>query len=879
MRNYWTVLANMFFLLIFAANISYAQNQTSVLLSQDNHFSHAGYFSVEGSPRKTMNFNIGWRFFKGSIVGAEREDFDDSSWQGVNLPHGLEILKENASGCRNYQGEAWYRKKFKISNIEKRGRIFVYFEGVMGKSRVWINGKEILNHYGGYLPFAADITDYVKSGEEDNVIAVLADNSDDNSYLPGKQQAGLDFSYFGGIYRDVYLISTSPVYITLPQISKTIAGGGVFAATLSAKDNSATIEVKTEVHNSEDVAKKTRIVTIIEDPKGTVIKKISDTKTFKNNETYSFVQRINVSGIKLWHPNNPNLNFIKTEIWVDGVKVDAVKTRLGVRSIKMNGPKGLYINGEPFDEKLIGANRHQDYVFVGNALPNSGQWRDVKKLREAGCNIIRVAHYPMDDAFYDACDELGMFTTSANPGWHFFNFKNPVFEKRLYEDTRNLVRKDRNHCSIIMWETALNETPQQPGYVMHNMHLAAHDEYPYPGFYTVTDIQEAKEGGFDIFYHGDDKNVNSFIRECGDGGEVDNWYSQNAVTRVRREWGEKALLKQAENISKTFSHLYTLPTVKLGGALWAGIEHQRGYHPDPFLGGLLDMYRIPKYSYYLLKSQVSSDLNIKNVNAGPMVKIMNELTQLSPDDIYVYSNCEEIRLSINGAVVGTQKPEKSYGGLPHPPFIFKHMFNFSSLKNMGRNKAFKYEVKAEGLIDGKVVVNDTRLYPLRSSSLKLVVDDDNMELLADGADFVPVRAFVVDVNGTVKVLSSEDIYFEIEGPGDVINSMPVKSEFGIATALVRSGITPGEIKVKAYSDGLESDEIIIHSKPMKAAANYNGDYVNSSKKKVETNTVKSVSTDSSRDSDTSKYKDEIKRLTQQLVGYEQEIMELRSKIK
>lgn len=261
---------------------------------------------------------------------------------------------------------------------------------------------------------------------------------------------------------------------------------------MSAKGNKADIAVKTEICNSEAEPKRTKLVTTIEDTDGNTLEQVSQSKVIKPAETYSFNQRINVSGIKLWHPNNPNLNFIKTEVWVDGIMVDAIKTRFGVRSVKMNGPKGLYINGEPFNEKLIGANRHQDYVYVGNALPNSGQWRDVKKLREAGCNIIRVAHYPMDDAFYDACDEFGVLTTSANPGWHFFNFKNELFEKRLYEDTRNLVRKNRNHCSIIMWETALNETPQQPGNVMHNMHLAAHEEYPYPGFYTVTDIQEAK---------------------------------------------------------------------------------------------------------------------------------------------------------------------------------------------------------------------------------------------------------------------------------------------------------------------------------------------------------------------------------------------------
>ena len=146
---------------------SYSQNTKDTLLKQNEHFSNAGYFSVENSPRKTLNFNIGWRFFKGSVEGAYKEDFDDNSWEGVNLPHGLEILGDNASGGRNYQGEAWYRKKFKISESERNARLFIYFEGIMGKSKVWINGKEIVSHYGGYLPFAADITDVVRHGNND----------------------------------------------------------------------------------------------------------------------------------------------------------------------------------------------------------------------------------------------------------------------------------------------------------------------------------------------------------------------------------------------------------------------------------------------------------------------------------------------------------------------------------------------------------------------------------------------------------------------------------------------------------------------------------------------------------------------------------------
>lgn len=267
---------------------SYSQNTKDTLLKQNEHFSNAGYFSVENSPRKTLNFNIGWRFFKGSVEGAYKEDFDDNSWEGVNLPHGLEILGDNASGGRNYQGEAWYRKKFKISESERNARLFIYFEGIMGKSKVWINGKEIVSHYGGYLPFAADITDVVRHGNNDNTIAVLADNSDDTSYPPGKQQSGLDFSYFGGIYRDVYLISTQSVYITLPQLSKTVAGGGVFAATLSAKVNKADIAVKTEICNSEAEPKRTKLVTTIEDTDGYTLEQVSESKVIKPAETYSF---------------------------------------------------------------------------------------------------------------------------------------------------------------------------------------------------------------------------------------------------------------------------------------------------------------------------------------------------------------------------------------------------------------------------------------------------------------------------------------------------------------------------------------------------------------------------------------------------------------
>lgn len=849
----------------------------TTLLSNNPQFSTAGFFAVEDSQRSILNFNPGWRFYKGAVSGAQDIDFDDSEWESANLPHGLEIVGENASGCRNYQGEAWYRKLFKVDESQRDEKCVVYFEGAMGKSKVWVNGTLVVEQYGGYLPFAADITEFLHYGDTPNVIAVMVDNSDDTTYLPGTKQERLDFTYLGGIYRDVYMIFTHKVHITLPEISNTVAGGGLFVSTLSAKDNSAELAVRTQVVNETSKGKKITIRTILEDSAYREINRTMSSKTVAAGASCEINQHLKSNEIELWHPEHPNLNYIRSEVVVDGQVVDCMRTRIGIRYVEMLGEKGMYINGELFDKKLIGANRHQDYPYVGNALPNSGQWRDVKLLKDGGCNVIRAAHYPMDDAFYDACDELGVVVTSATPGWHFFNTKEPIFEERLYEDTRRLVRKDRNRPSIFMWETALNETPSQPEIVLKNMHNIAHEEYPFYGMFTVTDMPEALKGGMDLHYHGTDPAINSFTRECGDGYEVDNWYSHNAVTRVKMEWGERALVGQAERLAVTLGELNTTEKSRLGGALWAGIEHQRGYHPDPFWGGLLDQFRLPKYSYYLFKSQTCEQ---------PMVHIIHELTQVSYSDVIVYSNCDEVRLTYNGELLGVERPSsrENYQGLPHAPFVFEDAFELLAVKAPGVNKSFEAEMIAEGIIDGEVVVKQIKLYPLRSEALQLQVSDEGLDLVADGSDFVPVRAIVVDANGSKKVLASEYIYFQVEGEGSLIggtanNANPMKSQMGIATALVRSSMQAGKIKITAYSPGLAPATIEIESIAPSLDLIYDRDYYSSSVKSSDDNVSINVVESQQLPANIEALQKRVKDLELQLVVKEQEVMEFRSVIK
>lgn len=207
----------------------------------------AGFIQLPGSGRQVYNFNPGWRFFKGDIHGAESVDFDDRSWTIVSTPHTVELMPAEASGCRNYQGPAWYRKHFVLPAETKGKRVLIHFEAAMGKQVLYLNGKRIQEHVGGYLPFTLDLTTNGIQAGDSCLLAIFVDNSNDKSFPPGKPQYTLDFAYHGGIYRDVWMIAKSPVSITDPLDSQTVAGGGVFVHFDKISEKSAQVYVNTEL--------------------------------------------------------------------------------------------------------------------------------------------------------------------------------------------------------------------------------------------------------------------------------------------------------------------------------------------------------------------------------------------------------------------------------------------------------------------------------------------------------------------------------------------------------------------------------------------------------------------------------------------------------
>lgn len=795
--------------------------------NQTVRYSTAGFYPVQSSGRSVWNLDPAWRFATGSHTGAWQEHYPgDSTWQTVNLPHGLELLPTEASGGINYRGEAWYRKYFPTpapaAGSDKRS--ILYFEGVMGRTTVWVNGREVGRHVGGFLPIVLDISEalHPEAGAV-NVVAVQTDNSDDPTYPPGKPQAQLDYCYFGGIYRDVWLVTTHRLYITDPNQANRTADGGLFVATTRLSADRREAELSLRLHLANDTRRRAsgRVEYTLAEQNGRVVAANTQPYSVATGGEQTLNTKLRVKDPALWSPASPTLYRLNVRVTDGrGVAVDGFMQRVGIRTVAFDPARGFVLNGKPYPRKLIGANRHQDYAVVGNALSNNLHGRDAAKLKAAGMEIIRNAHYPQDPAFMDACDRLGLLVIVNTPGWQFWN-DDPVFGERVYDDVRNLVRRDRNRPSVVMWEPILNET-WYPEEFAGRVHDIVHEEYPFPGCYTASDSEAKGHEHFEIqFAHpavGERESAAGridptkvyFTREWGDN--VDDWSSHNSTSRAAIGWGETPQLVQAAHYARTdypstsYDALCRAPVHHVGGTLWHAFDHQRGYHPDPFYGGIMDAFRRPKYAYELFRSQDRS--------AAPTVFIANELTPFSPADVTVFSNCDTVVLhtfvgpdTLRTYVRGR---DSDTTGMPAPAIVFRGAWDFMADKALSRSgRQAEARLRVEGIRNGRVAAVQTKSMARRPTRLQLTADYAGLRPVADGSDLITVVAQITDPAGTIKRLNNQRIRFTIEGEGELLvpasQATGVPLVWGEAPVLVRTSATPGTIRLRAEIAGPAGD--------------------------------------------------------------------------
>lgn len=726
-------------------------------------------------------------------------------WEPVNLPHTPFV--EPLVVLHQWQGICYYRKQLNISRKEIDKQLWLEFEGAMHLADVWVNGQHLTQHSGGYTPFVADVTGMLHA-DRANEILVRLDNRNNLLIPPGKPLETLDFCYYGGLYRDVNLIVKQPVHITHPIMADEVAGGGVFVTYPRVSEQEAEVKVKTQVSNKTGIQKHLTIRHTLYEwskKKGGCGKKVASVESplvLAAGTTLHHTQQFAVNNPKLWYPDSPALYVLRTEV-MDGREVtDCENTRIGIRRIEMTREKGFVINGKPLI--LEGSNRHQEYPYVGNAISDQAQYRDMYQIRNNGFNTVRLGHYPQDPSVLEACDELGLLVIEPIPGWQFFN-KAQGFIDHTYKDIRDLIRRDRNHPSIIMWETTLNES-WPPKNWKDQAVQTAHEEFPGDQCYTSGDTYGYD--GFDVCYNDWEEGYNrpnttrkpGFIREYYDY-EFGGHYS---TTRVTRGDGDHAMTQNAWNAQWSHNRYRAYYPWTIGGAVWSMYDYNRGCCDNICYSGLADVFRLPKFGLLYFRTQVKKG---SFTPAGPMayeVFINSHWLEDSSDTLQVYGNVDEVQLLLNGRVVARQRPDnkpstakyvsRPDGGnavnIDFPPFTF---FNV---------KWEQGELKAIGYKDGKAVAEHVVRTPGAVEAMDITYFESGVP--ASCCDLLIVYVNLKDLHGTDCFgENNREVRLEVLQGGEVRGPATIKAEAGVASFLVATADSQ-TLVLKAVSGNLEA---------------------------------------------------------------------------
>lgn len=772
-----------------------------------------------------LDMNTGWAFLRGDTADGWRSDLDIALWMPVAIPHVMQLEKRHCSDDVIYEGIGWYHRDFRVPYSYKGKRIVISFEGVMTNCQVWVNDSLLSTHYGGYMGFNVDITDAVRWGRN-NVLAVRVEGGGDPLTPPGKRQRNLDFYYYGGIYRDVHMVVTEPLHITDPLESNTVAGGGVFVTYPLVTDSLATVQVQTEMAGGKG-ATDAQLLTQLLDADNRVVAEEMCPCSFVCGDTLTLIQRFAVSRPMLWTTDEPYLYTLVSRIVRGEDVVDELQQRIGIRTLTFDAEKGFFLNGKHL--YLVGGNRHEAFPHVGDAASNSMQLRDAIDMKRGGFNAVRATHYPHDPSFLDACDEIGLLVIECIPGWQFFN-RDPIFSDRLEDVGRKMVRRDRNHPSVFLWETTLNETGY-PIETVARISRAVHEEYPGNQFFSASDYLGDDEllPFYEVFY----KMVAGYPAS---GDVMDNVLEDFLSLRpqLTREWGDGVGWKPRVSIAEDETQQLLQVTERIrflegqgyfdwcmldanpamgGHFLWSYNDYNRGADRDICYSGVVDINRWPKYGYHYFRSMTSPYAKPSTsryaLETGPMVFVAS--FNSSPDfassttAITVFSNCDSVRLYRNGTFIGAQTREDRIAFCPH---VVERWGNPIYIFDAGGYEAG--EIKAEGYLKGALACTHSIRTPEAPHRIEVVADLRGVAPIADGSDMIPVWFKVVDENGTLVNDADVTLHLSVSGAGTLIGKdVPrigvehQRAEGGIGFALIRTATEAGTVRITAVAEGLE----------------------------------------------------------------------------
>lgn len=651
--------------------------------------------------REKQSINDSWRFLKGECATASDSIFDDSGWTKINLPH---TWNADAYATQDYyRGIGWYRRLLTLPPQWQGKQIFLNIGAASKAATVFINGRNIGEHAGGYTAFTFDITPYI-SFHSPNVLAIRVDNARmDIPPISG------DFTFFGGIYRDVWLTAVPSQHICQTNLGSS----GIFIDTPLVSDKQATLSIRGKIENNSSKRTNLELISSIYQPDGTLFQTITKNISIKPKENYAFQQNASVPHPQLWSPETPNLYRIEITLYDKKTKtiLDQSNHNTGFRWFHFDADKGFFLNGKPY--KLRGVCRHQDQKPIGVALTDEMHRRDMKLIKDMGANFIRISHYPQDDAILEMCDKLGILAWEEIPIIDIIP-DTPDYTSNCEHNLREMIRQHYNHPSIIMWgymneillvtqrkyttETELKSATERTLSLAKRLEIVLKEEdrtrvstmafhgsnsYNETGLGNITDVvgwnlYQGWYGGdlteFEKFLEEQHKNYPAhpiIVSEYGAGSD----HRLNSLTPHAFDFSIEYQQKYLEHYLPV---LENTPYI-CGGSHWNFIDFSSAARNEsmPHINnkGLTYADRTPKDVYYYYQATWKKDAPILHIASRDWNRRSGVRQENQPvvQPVKIYTNLSEIELIIDGQSIGKQKVE-NYTTEFNVPFRKKKTF-------------------------------------------------------------------------------------------------------------------------------------------------------------------------------------------------------------
>jgi beta-galactosidase len=781
--------------------------------------------------RQRLLLDNNWKFLQSDIEEAENQNFDDTKWRTLNLPHDWSIegeFKEDAitKGPGGYlpTGIAWYRKHFNLTSIGKGQQFWIEFDGVYMNSDVWINGQHLGNHPYGYTSFYYDLTPFLKKGE--NIIAVRVDNS---------VQPNSRWYSGSGIYRHVWLNIAGPVHV---------AQWGTYITTPQVDSSSATVAVRTSIENHYQVTKNMVLRSVVKNESGKEIATIETPVLLTSSGKTDVEQTIRVASPSLWSIDMPLLYTLHSFVLEGSKVIDNFYSTFGIRKIEFDKDKGFLLNGKHV--KINGVCLHHDAGCLGAAVPDQAWIRRLQLLKEMGCNAIRTSHNPPAPEFLDLCDKMGFLVMDeifdewveqkGQVGYSYHIY----FEKWWKSDLLSMIYRDRNHPSVVIW-SAGNEVPDQVvengSEVMRklaetfykedstrpvtqaNDRIAAGDGPAKLPFLELQDIvgynyvdrwNERRELYYSVDRH-DHPDWKMIGTENVSVGGLRGQYSiapDLSDNRPGRSRDYRLGMIQAEQLWK----FTAVNDYVIGDFMWTGIDYlgEARWPNKNSSSGVIDLCGFPKDGYYFYQSQWTKK---------PMVHIFPHWNWAGYEgkviSVIAYSNCDTVELFLNGRSFGAKSYVFPQQGHSRVWNAYPRPYTAPTTSDLHLSWDVPYEpgtLKVVGKKNGKIVTEEVRTTS-KPAAIRLSADRKNIN--ADAHDIVNVKVEIVDENGLVVPTANNTVEFKVEGEGVLIgtdNGNPQdktqmknkqRNAFnGLALAVVQSTEKSGNIRLTAVSAGL-----------------------------------------------------------------------------